>query len=47
MIRDAIFDFGHAPPLGHDDHPNVGSLIGYSNRKFSDYKFCRSGTSAR
>jgi hypothetical protein len=33
--------------LGHDDHPNVGSLIGYSNRKFGDYKFCGSGTSAR
>ena len=25
--------------LGHDDHPNVGSLIGYSYRKFGDYKF--------
>ena len=25
--------------LGHDDHPNVGNLIGYSNRKLGDYKF--------
>ena len=25
--------------LGHDDHPNVGSLIGYSYRKPGDYKF--------
>jgi hypothetical protein len=25
--------------LGHDDHPNVGNLIGYSYRKPGDYKF--------
>jgi tetratricopeptide (TPR) repeat protein len=25
--------------LGHDDHPNVGNLIGYSYRKLGDYKF--------
>jgi hypothetical protein len=25
--------------LGHDDHPNVGNLIGCSYRKLSDYKF--------
>jgi tetratricopeptide (TPR) repeat protein len=25
--------------LGHDDHPNVGDLIGYSYRKLGDYKF--------
>jgi hypothetical protein len=24
--------------LGHDDHPNVGILIGYSYRKLGDYK---------
>jgi hypothetical protein len=24
---------------GHDDHPNVGNLIGYSYRKPGDYKF--------
>jgi tetratricopeptide (TPR) repeat protein len=24
--------------LGHDDHPNVANLIGYSNRKLGDYK---------
>jgi hypothetical protein len=25
--------------LGHDDHPNVGNLIGYSYREPGDYKF--------
>jgi tetratricopeptide (TPR) repeat protein len=24
--------------LGHDDHPNVANLIGYSYRKLGDYK---------
>ena len=25
--------------LGHDDHPNVANLIGYSYRKLGDYEF--------
>ncbi|MGB8611296.1 MAG: hypothetical protein WCD60_06565 [Pseudolabrys sp.] len=25
--------------LGHDDHPNVGNLIGQSYHKLGDYKF--------
>ena len=25
--------------LGHDDHPNVANLIGYSYRKLDDYEF--------
>lgn len=25
--------------LGHDDHPNVSNLTGYSYRKPGDYKF--------
>jgi hypothetical protein len=32
--------------LGHDDHPNVANLIGYSYRKLGDYKLSQSGTSA-
>jgi tetratricopeptide (TPR) repeat protein len=42
----AVLQFNSVPDagerlkaLGHDDHPNVGSLIGYSYRKFGDYKF--------
>jgi len=37
----AVLQFNSVPDagerlkaLGHDDHPNVGSLIGYSYRKF-------------
>ena len=32
---DAIVQF---KALGHDDHPNVANLIGYSYRKLGDYK---------
>ena len=32
----AAIDQLHA--LGHDDHPNVANLIGYSYRKLGDYK---------
>jgi tetratricopeptide (TPR) repeat protein len=42
----AILQFNSVPDageqlkaLGHDDHPNVGNLIGYSYRKLGDYKF--------
>ena len=27
--------------LGHDDHPNVANLIGYSYRKLGDYKLAQ------
>jgi hypothetical protein len=50
----AILQFNSVPDageqlkaLGHDDHPNVGNLIGYSYRKLGDYNSRRSGTSAR
>jgi tetratricopeptide (TPR) repeat protein len=29
---------GQLKALGHDDHPNVANLIGYSYRKLGDYK---------
>ena len=42
----AVLQFNSVPDageqlktLGHDDHPNVGNLIGYSYRKPGDYKF--------
>ena len=39
-----LADFGEtfekvAARRRHDDHPNVGNLIGYSYRKLGDYKF--------
>lgn len=50
----ALLQFNSVPAAGeqlkalsHDDHPNVGNLIGYSYRKPGDYNSRRSGTSAR
>jgi hypothetical protein len=46
MKEAALLQFNSVPDageqlkaLGHDDHPNVGNLIGYSSRKRGDYKF--------
>jgi tetratricopeptide (TPR) repeat protein len=32
---------GQLKALGHDDHPNVANLIGYSYRKLGDYKLAQ------
>ncbi len=38
---------GQLKALGNDDRADVANLIGYSYRKLGDYRFRKSGTSAR